>query len=412
MKRSSGVFLGLLVTGCLVTIFGGSASAQEVAVRGRVVYPVSQAPIENGVVWIRQGKIQAIGTSTEITLPEGIPVLEAEVVTPGLIDAHTVVGLSGALNQPHDQDQLERSAPMQPELRAIDAYNPRERLVDWVRSFGVTTIHTGHAPGQLISGQTMIVKTTGETVDDALMVPFAMVAATLGPAALSNDKGKSPGTRAKAVALLRGQFLEAREYLRKRNAEDPSKRPAANLRLDALAKVLTREVPFLVTAQASQDLMAALRVAREFDLDLVLDGAADSHLLLDELAAAEVPVILHPPMMRAHGDGENATMETALLLADRGIPFAFQSGFEAYVPKTRVVLFEAAIAAGHDLPFEATLRALTLGAAEILGVEERVGSLDPGKDGDVVLFDGDPFEYTSHVTGVVIDGRVVSDSLR
>jgi imidazolonepropionase-like amidohydrolase len=158
--------------------------------------------------------------------------------------------------------------------------------------------------------------------------------------------------------------------------------------------------------------MTALRLAREFDLDMVLSGASEAYLVLDALREAEVPVILHPTMARASGERENLSFETAARLAEAGIPFAIQSGYEGYVPKTRVVLFEAAIAAAHGLGRDRALRAVTLDAARILGLDGRLGSLTPGKDADLVLFDGDPFEYTSHVCAVVIDGRVVEETCR
>ena len=134
--------------------------------------------IKNGVVLIKDGKIERVGTA--INIPSNYKVIESKVVTPGLIDARTVVGLAGYLNQPHDQMQLERSSAMQPELRAIDSYDARERLIEWIRGLGVTTINTGHAPASLISGQMMIAKTTGNNVDEATVVPYSMLAATLG----------------------------------------------------------------------------------------------------------------------------------------------------------------------------------------------------------------------------------------
>jgi imidazolonepropionase-like amidohydrolase len=180
------------------------------------------------------------------------------------------------------------------------------------------------------------------------------------------------------------------------------------LRLEALAGVLKREVPLLVTAHRAPDIMSALRVAKEFDIRVVLDGAAEAYLVLDHIKEAAVPVIVHPTMARAAGETENLSMETAAKLKKAGISFAFQSGFESYVPKTRILLYEAAVAAANGLTFEEALAAATLDAARLLGISERVGSLEPGKDGDAVLYDGDPFEYTSHVVGVVIQGEVVS----
>ncbi|HLU39849.1 MAG TPA: amidohydrolase family protein [Planctomycetota bacterium] len=383
-----------------------ASAAAQVVVQADTLYTGAGPAIRDGVVVIEGGKVTAVGPAATTPAPGSLPVLRCAVATPGLVDAHSVVGLAGHLNQPHDQDQLERSTAIQPELRAIDAFNAREKLVGWLRSFGITTVHTGHAPGILVSGQTMVVKTTGRGADQDVLVPCAMIACTLGEQATTGDGPSTPRTRSKAVAMLRAALLEAQEYARKRALEDESKRPAQDLKLEALARVLRREVPLLVTANREHDISAALRLAREFDLRIVLDGAAESYLILPEIAAAGVPVIPHPPMARTSGALKNATMELPRLLADAGIPFAMQSGYESYVPKTRVVLFEAAIAMREGLAYERALAAITLDAARLLGVDARVGSLEPGKDGDVALFDGDPFEYTTHCIATVIDGVV------
>lgn len=395
--------------------FGTRAASPAVAeqvlvVLGETVYTMAGEPLADGAVVCVDGKIVAVGLRKELDIPEGARVIQAKVVTPGLVDAHSVVGLSGYLNQPHDQDQIERSAPLQPELRAIDAYNPRETLVAWLRGFGVTTVHTGHAPGAVISGQTLIAKTVGNTVEQSVIVPFAMVAATLGEGAV-NEAKPAPGTRAKAIALLRQELIRAQEYARAM-AEGGDKAPARDLRKEALATVLAGEHPLLVTAHRAHDIAAALRVAKEFKLRMVLDGGAESYLMIDELRAAGVPVIVHAPMLRARGETKGLSMETPHLLQQAGLLVGLQSGLESYVPKTRVVLFEAAIAARYGCSFEDALRMVTLDAARILGVDQRVGSLEPGKDADFALYDGDPFEYTSHCTMVVIDGEVVSDVVR
>lgn len=395
-------------------LLAASAAAQDLAVKGQVVHTCAGAPIRDGVVIVRGGRIAAIGPAATTAIPAGIRTISAAVVTPGLVDAHSVVGLAGYLNQPQDQDQHDTSAPIQPELRAIDAYNARERLVEWVRGFGVTTIHTGHSPSALISGQTLIAKTRGDTVEEAVIVPRAMIAATLGSDAKEEGKGKSPGTTAKQVAMLREAFLGAADYQRKLDAAgtDATKRPDRDLRKEALADVLARRVPLLVTAQRHTDIDSALRLQKEFGFDLVLDGAAEAYVVVDAIRAAKVPVIAHAPMARFWGDLENASRETPSKLRDAGIPFAFQSGFEDYVPKTRVVLYEAAVAAAHGLGQEGALRAITIDAARILGVDARLGSLAAGKDGDLALYDGDPFEYTSHCVGTVIEGVVVFEGRR
>jgi imidazolonepropionase-like amidohydrolase len=174
---------------------------------------------------------------------------------------------------------------------------------------------------------------------------------------------------------------------------------------------MRKQLPLMITAHRSVDILAALRLAKEFDIRVVLDGAAEAHLLVDEIKAAGVPVIVHPTMYRSTGSAENLTQEAASILRRAGIHIALQSGFEGYVPKTRVLLFEAA-AAARGLTFDEALATVTIDAARLLGVDKRVGSLEAGKDADIVLYDGDPFEYTSHVVGVFIDGEQVSTQVR
>jgi imidazolonepropionase-like amidohydrolase len=437
-----------------------------VAVRGETVYTMAGQPLRDGVVLIRDGKIERVGAARDVRIPAGYRAVTARVVTPGLVDAHSVVGLAGYLNQPHDQDQVERSAAMQPELRALDAYNAREALVAWLRQHGVTTIHTGHGPGALISGGTMIAKTTGDTADQAAIVADAMIAVTLGPDAYA-PAGRAPGTRAKEIALLRQELIRAQEFVAKgarragtpatttpntSGSPDPATTPpppneqvgargttdttapvgrpaetatgaqsgaasgarddARDLRREAMARVIRRETPLLVTAHRAHDILSALRLAREFNIRIILDGVAEGYLVAEEIKRAEVPVIVHPTMYRATGETENLSMETAGTLRRAGILVALQSGFENYVPKTRVVLFEAAMAAANGLQPQEALALITIDAARLLGIANRVGSLEVGKDADLVLFDGDPLEHTTRVRGVIINGLIVSEEAR
>ncbi len=381
-----------------------SPAAAQVAVRGRLVHTMAGPAIPDGVVIVAGGRIVAVGPAATTPVPAGYRVIEAAVVMPGLIDARSVVGLSGLLNQKQDQDQLEHSTPLQPELRAIDAYNPLDPLVAWVRGFGVTTLHTGHAPGETVAGQTMIVKTAGRTADAALVREPAAIAVSLGPIA-TKDEGRSPGTRGKQAALLRAELVRAQEYRTKLRDTAAEKRPERSLRLEALVRVLDGELPLLVYAQRAQDIATALRIAEEFGIRVWLEGAAEGYLLLPEIKSAGVPVIVHPTMARDYGELENASFETAATLRRAGTPVAFQSGYESYVPKTRVVLFEASAAVANGLPDEAALALLTIDAARILGIADRVGSLEPGKDADLALYDGDPLEYTSHCLGAVVGGE-------
>lgn len=395
----------------LISLLALPAAAEDIAVQGDVVHTMAGESIRDGVVLIKDGKIRSVGKASAVKIPAGARALKARVVTPGLIDAHTVVGLAGILNQPHDQEQIEKSAPLQPALRAIDAYNGRDPLVDYVRGFGVTTLHTGHGPGALISGQTMIVKTYPAKLEQALINPAAMTAATLGSGATA-DKGKAPGNSSKAVAMLRAELIKAQDYVRKGKKLDADKRPARDLHLEALARALDGKQPLLITVQRHQDILAALRLAAEFKLKIVLDGVADAPLVLDQIKKSGFPVVLHPTMSRAGAETENLSLETAAKLRRAGIPFALQSGFESYVPKTRVVLFEAAVAAANGLSQNEALAAITIDAARLLGIQKRTGSLETGKDADLALYDGDPFEYTTHCIGVIVGGVVTDEQPR
>ena len=382
--------------------FSHSTASAQVAVKGEMVWTMAGEAIANGVILVgANGKIEAVGAAKDIKIPANYKIVSAKVVTPGLIDAHTVIGLAGYLNQPHDQMQVDGSSPIQPELRAIDAYNAEETLIEWVRGFGVTTIHTGHSPQALVSGQTMIAKTFGKNIDEVTLVPTAMIAVTLGQGGLASQ-GRSPGTRAKQVAMLRAELIKAGNY----------KGEPRDLKMEMWKKVLNREIPLLVTAQQAQDIMTALRIAKEFNIKIVLDGAAESYLVLDEIKASGFPVIIHPTMFRAGGETENLSMTTIVKLKQAGIPVALQSGYEGYVPKTRIVLFEAALAAANGLSFKDALSTITIDAAKILGMEGRIGSLEKGKDADIAMYDGDPFEYTTHCIGTIINGKIVSEVVR
>lgn len=396
------LFAGLALLTVHFSLF--TAANAQLAIKGELVYTMDGGAIFNGVVLVKDGKIESVGKAESITIPDGYTVISAKVVTPGLIDAHSVIGLNGALNQPHDQMALDGGGSIQPELRAIDAYNADERLIEWVRQFGVTTIHTGHQPSALISGQTMIAKTFGKNVDEVTLVPMAMIAVTLGNNA-NAGAGKSPGTRAKQVAMLRAEFIKAGENSKKADAPK-------DLRSVAMMAVIKREIPLLITANKAQDIMTAIRLAKEFNLRVVLDGVSDAQLVMNEIKASGFPVIVHPTMARPDGDANGLSMEDAAKLKTAGIPVALQSGFEGYVPKTRVVLYEAGMAAANGLSKQDALALITIDAAKILGLDARIGSIKVGKDADLALYDGDPLEWTTHCVTTIINGRVVSNVVR
>ena len=314
----------LVICAVLAALHLSPALAQDIAVRAGALHTGTGTSHAPGVVLIRNGKIAAVGAADAVAIPAGIEVVDVPVATPGLIDGRSVVGLSGAKNQPHDQDQLERSAAVQPELRAIDAYNPRETLVEWLRQHGVTTVHTGHGPGEVISGQTLIAKTSGGTVEEAVIKPVFALSATLGEQAAQGHGRDSPGNRSKAVAMLRAQLVKAQAYRASHDSDkDESAKPARDLGLEALAQVLAGELPLVVEVHRHNDIMTTLRLADEFGFRLILAGASDAHMVIEEIAAAKVPVLLHPTMMRARGDEVlNFSFNTASQLLQAGIPVA------------------------------------------------------------------------------------------
>jgi imidazolonepropionase-like amidohydrolase len=383
------------------------------------VHTVSHGTIEDGIILVEDGKIKAVGPRDKVQVPDGLPELTAAVVTPGLIDTHSAVGLSGALNITADQDQDERSDPNQADLRALDGFNPREGLLEFLRSQGVTVIHAVPGPVNVIAGQTGIFRTAGHTAESMALRATAGILINLGELPKATYPGKAPTTRMATAALVRSAFAQARDYQRKKAGAKDDKAPPANPKNDALVLALEKKVPVIFSAHRADDIETALRLGKEFDLRVILDMATEGYLMADRLAAAGVPVVAHPPMQRAGSiETYNSQLCNAAVLADHKIPLAIGTGFESYVPKTRVLRYEAALALVNGLGYERTLAAVTLDAAKILGIEKDYGSLEPGKVADLVLYDSDPagpklpsdpFEYTSHVSKTIMAGRVVYD---
>ena len=383
--------------------------SKRLAVYAGRIHTVSHGTIRDGAILIENGVIQFVGPRSKCALPADTPVVTAAVVTPGLIDAHAVVGLSGALNIGADQDQDELSDPNQADLRVLDSFNPREPLLEFLRTQGVTVVHAVPGRSNVIAGQSGLFRTHGRTAEQmALRFPAGLLV-NLGEVPKSAYKNRQPTTRMGTAALLRQALTQAGDYARKRKRKG-DKRPPLNAKLEVLALALERKLPVIFAAHRADDLQTALRVAREFHLNARLDLATEGYLMAAALKKAGVPVVVHPTMQRTGGmETFHTHLGNAAALADHKVTLAIGSGFEAYVPKTRVVRFEAAVAMVNGLGFERALRAITLDAARILGIEDRFGSLEAGKAADLVLYDGDCFEHATHVTHTLIGGRVVYD---
>ncbi len=385
-----------------------TGSSKSLAILAGRIHTVSDGTILDGIILVEDGKITAVGPRADIEIPAGTPTVAAAVVTPGLIDAASCLGLSGGANVSADQDQDEKTDPNQADLRVIDGFNPDEGLLEFVRREGVTTIHATPGRVNVIAGQTGVFRTIGRTAErSAIRFPAALLV-NLGESAKGAYPGKLPTTRMGTTALLRGAFTKAQAYNRKASAKE---KPPADAKLDALVLALNRKLPVMFAAHRADDIATALRLAREFNLDASLHLATEGYLMADEIAKAKVPVIIHPGMQRIGSSMEtlNTQLANASVLAAKKIPLAMGTSFEGYVPKTRVLRHEAAVVAVHGLGHARALDSITLGAAKILGIADTRGSITKGKVADLVLYDGDCFEHAAHVTYTVIEGRIVYD---
>jgi imidazolonepropionase-like amidohydrolase len=388
-----------------------TAQTNEFVVFAGRLHTVAAEAIDDGAVHVRDGKIVYAGPRQGFELPKAAAVLAAAAVTPGLIDAHSVVPLNGSLNISADQDADEKSDTNQAEVRVLDAFNPNEPLLRYLLEQGVTVIHACPGRANAIAGQTGVFRTHGATAE-AMSLRFPqMMLFNLGEYPKETYHDRRPDTRMGTAAVLRAALAEAGNYARKRRAaKDDASQPDRNLKSEALGLVLDQKLPAMFCAQRADDLVTALRLVDEFKLKGRLALSAEAYLMADRLAESKLPVVVHPTMQRvAEMETYHSFLGNAAALADHGMLIAVASGLENYVPKTRVVRYEAAMAMVHGLGFDRALRAITLDAARILEIDDRFGSIEAGKVADLVLYDGDPFEYATHVTAVVLNGKLVHD---
>jgi imidazolonepropionase-like amidohydrolase len=259
----------------------------------------------------------------------------------------------------------------------------------------------------VIAGQTGIFRTYGTTAEQMALKFPAGILVNLGEIPKSTYAGKLPNTRMGTANVIRTAFAAAQAHAKK---GESTNKPAPNLRHEALIPALKGEIPVIFSAHRADDLLTSLRLAEEFKLKPVLSLATEGYLIADKIAAGKVPVIVHPTMQRpSTPENFNAIVGNAAFLADQQIPITLGTAFEGYVPKQRVLRYEAAMAAVNGLGFDRALKTITLDAAKHLGIDDRFGSIAAGKIADLVLYDGDPFEHSTHVTHTVIDGRVIWD---
>lgn len=374
------------------------------------VHTVSGKPQPNSMVVVKDGRIAAVVPGDQVDAYRDFPVIVAAEVTPGLIDTHTVVPLSGEYNIPADQDGDEKTDPNQADIRVLDGFNPSERLLQFLLEQGVTVVHATPGHANVIGGMSGVFRTHGNSVEDmTIRFPQAMVF-NLGVTPKKTYDGKPPGTRMGTASIIRNALQSAVNYSRKKTTAAKNNEPAPDfdLKHEALSLAIEKKVPAMFTAHRADDILTGLRLSKEFGLQPVVALATEGYLIADQLVKANVPVIAHPPMQRVGGiETYNSFLGNAAALSDAGLRVAICSSFEGYVPKTRVIRWEAAIGMVYGLGHQRALSSITLDAARILGIDQDYGSIEKGKVADLVLYDGDPFEHATHVTHVFVGGRLV-----
>jgi imidazolonepropionase-like amidohydrolase len=369
--------------------------------------------ISPGRLLVREGRIAKVGA--RIGRPPDAEEIDAggRLVMPGLIDAHSHLGMWESMNGFEGSDGNEKTDPVTPHLRAVDAVNPMDITFEEARNAGVTCVATGPGSANVIGGTFAAIKTAGTRVDDMLVrEPVAMKCAFgKNPKSACDAKGKAPSTRMAIAAILREALFQALRYEEKiaSAGDDLSKLPDFNMKYEALLPVLRREIPLKAHAHRTDDMFTAIRIAREFNLRLTLDHATEGHLIADVLAAENIPCIVGPSFgHRSKDELRHKSFDTAGALARVGVKIAITT--DSPVSPLHSLPMMAALAVKSGLDRETALRAITVNPAEILGIDDRVGTLAPGKDADLVIFDGDPLEIQSRPWKVIVSGRVVYES--
>lgn len=364
----------------------------------------------DGYLVIRDGKIADMGAMSDI--PE-IPAcgevidLKGKLVTPGLVDGHTHLGMWEDGLDFEGDDGNEDTDPITPQLRAIDGVNPCDRAFSEARSAGITTVVTGPGSANPMGGQLLAMKTLGDCVDDMKILEPAGIKVAFGenPKSVYHDKSQAPVTRMGTMALLREALTKAEHYLAE--LEDPEEDdPDWDSKQDALIPLLKREIPLYAHAHRLDDIFSAIRLSREFDLKLILVHGTEAHLARERIAKAGVPVLSGPILTdRSKPELKNQTEAAPGLLVEAGIPTAIITDHPETPQKHLLLCAGAAMRSG--LTQKEALSAITKAPAEICGIGDRVGSLKLGKDADLVVWNGNPPELSAIPEMVFVDGKIV-----
>ena len=383
----------------------------EMVIRGGKIFDAVHREPYSADIWVKDGKIAQIGG--DFAASAGAEVVDASGlnVYPGMVEAHGHIGLDGWAIGYEGQDYNEYNDPVTPQLRAIDGINPFDYSLRDAALGGVTTICTGPGSSNVIGGTFAAIKTVGTCVDDMCVKPEAAMKVAFGenPKRCYKDKGIS--SRMSTAAKLREMLFKAREYVAKVDAAngDPAKMPAFDLRLHALAPVIRREIPLKAHAHQANDILTAVRIAKEFDVNLTLEHVTEGALIVDELVRANVPLAIGPTFGQpSKYELQHKSWKTPGILSKAGCHVSIIT--DSPVTEQAHLRFCAAMAVDSGMdPFEA-FKAITIHPAEHIGIAGRVGSIEVGKDADFALMDGDLFSLSTHVVAAYIGGVRVRDT--
>ncbi len=378
-------------------------------INGKVMTMAGET-LEKGTVLTDKGKIIEVGT--DVKVPQGAEIIDAagKIVMPGIIDAHTHIGVYEEGVGFEGADGNELTNPSTPQIRAIDAINPMEDGFRGAVAGGVTSLVTGPGSGNVIGGQAVAIKTWGRVVDDMIMLEPSGLKIAFGenPKRVYSSQKKSPSTRMATAAILRENLVAAQNYRDKlaKGEKEPDKAPERDLKMEILVRVLNKEIPLRAHAHRADDIITAIRIAEEFDVDVSIEHCTEGHLIADFLAEKKVPAIIGPTLgTRPKVELMNMTFKTPGILHKAGVKVALTSDHPVF--PVQHLTIAAALAHKDGLPEEEALKAITINAAEIIGTADRVGSLEKGKDADIIILSGHPFDWQTVVEKTIIDGEIV-----
>jgi imidazolonepropionase-like amidohydrolase len=388
---------------------------QSVAVVGGRVVPVTGEPIDGGVVLLSGSRIEAVGGADSVSVPGDARVIDAagSWVLPGFIEAHGHVGVHEEGEGWAGQDTNEMTEPVTAQVRAVDAINPADIGFRDAIMGGVMAVNVNPGSGNAIGGQTVAVKCWGRTVDEMVLREPSGMKSALGenPKRVYGEQQKMPSTRLGTAAVIRSALVAAVNYQQRLDAQQAKpvseRKPVdRDLKLEALGRVLRREIPWRQHCHRADDIATALRIAAEFGYNLVIDHGTEAHLLADIIAARGVPVVLGPLITsRSKVEVRNRSLANPARLARAGVMFALTTDHP--VVPINFLVTEAAMAVQEGLDPDTALRALTINPARIAGIDGRLGSLEPGKDADLAIWSGDPLDQRSRVQRALIGGAEI-----